>query len=79
MSRRLSVQAKHEQRKPRVRFPDELVFLDNIRENDLSACNAMLRKASLSIDINGINDAGESSSWLLRLWLLLSVFFLALR
>ena len=60
MSRRLSIQAKQEQRRPRVRFPDELVFLDNIKENDLSACNAMLRKASLTLDINGINDAGES-------------------
>ncbi|XP_076442139.1 uncharacterized protein LOC143281086 [Babylonia areolata] len=58
MSRRLSIQAKQEKRKPQVRFPDELVFLDSIKENDLKACNAMLRKASLQLDINGINDAG---------------------
>ncbi|KAK7103633.1 protein phosphatase 1 regulatory subunit 27-like [Littorina saxatilis] len=58
MSRRLSIAAKQEQRKPRVRFPDELVFLDSIKENDLKACNAMLRKASLTLDINGLNNAG---------------------
>lgn len=58
MSRRLSLQAKQERRKPRVHFPDELVFLDSIKENDLKACNTMLRKASLTLDINALNDAG---------------------
>ncbi|KAL8612885.1 hypothetical protein ACOMHN_038140 [Nucella lapillus] len=58
MSRRLSMQAKQERKKPKVRFPDELVFLDSIKENDLKACNAMLRKASLSLDINALNESG---------------------
>ncbi|KAK3591623.1 hypothetical protein CHS0354_013807 [Potamilus streckersoni] len=63
MSRRLSFlskQAKQDPEKPRpkVRFPDELVFLDNIKENDMQALNNMLRRASLQMDISGINNAG---------------------
>lgn len=58
MSRRISLTAKQERKKPNVHFPDELVFLDSIKENDLAACNDMLSKASQSIDINALNDAG---------------------
>ena len=61
MSRRASLFAKQNPDKPRpkVRFSDELVFLDNIKENDIPALGSMLRRASLQIDISGINDAGE--------------------
>lgn len=58
MSRRASILAKQQRSRPKVRFPDDLVFLDNIRENDLDACKVMLRRASLKIDINALNDAG---------------------
>lgn len=61
MSRRASLYAKQnpEVKKPKgVRFPDELVFLDNIKENDIHALGHMLRRASLQVDISGINDAG---------------------
>jgi len=34
------------------------VFLDNIKENDVQALGTMLRRASLQVDISGINDAG---------------------
>lgn len=46
---------------PKVRFPDELVFLDNLKDNDLPAVGAMLRRASLQMDINGLNHAGKRS------------------
>ena len=62
MSRRASLYAKKnpEEKKPKgVRFPDELVFLDNIKENDIGALDHMLRRASLQVDISGINDAGR--------------------
>lgn len=61
MSRRASLFAKQNPEKagPKVRFPDELVFLDNIKENDIPALSGMLRRASLQMDISGINDAGN--------------------
>lgn len=61
MSRRASLYAKQNPTKPRpkVRFSDELVFLDNIKENDIPALGSMLRRASLQVDISGINDAGQ--------------------
>ncbi len=74
MSRRASVYAKENPGKPRpkgVRFPDELVFLDSIKENDIQQANYMLRRASVSIDINGIADSGKSKmkiSVLLTFW-----------
>uniref|UniRef100_A0A0B6Z2I9 Uncharacterized protein n=1 Tax=Arion vulgaris TaxID=1028688 RepID=A0A0B6Z2I9_9EUPU len=58
MSRRASLLAKQEKRKPRVRFPDELVFLDNIKGNDIQACHSMLRRASVQLDINGLDSSG---------------------
>ena len=60
MSRRASLFSKENPGKsrPKVRFPDELVFLDNVKENDTQAVNNMLRRASVQIDINGIGDSG---------------------
>ncbi|XP_013420423.1 protein phosphatase 1 regulatory subunit 27 [Lingula anatina] len=58
MSRRASLYAKQHPGKPRVRFPDEIVFDDNLKENDLEAVHTMLRRASLQMDINSINTAG---------------------
>lgn len=50
--------AKQERRKPAVRFPDELVFLDNMKENNIKACSSMLRRASIQMDLNGIDNSG---------------------
>lgn len=61
MSRRASIYAKQHPEEPKrkgVRFPDELVFLDNIKENDITALHTMLRRASLKVDISAINTAG---------------------
>ena len=61
MSRRASLYAKENPGKPRpqVRFPDELVFLDSIKENDMAHMNTMLRRASIKLDINGLTDQGK--------------------
>ena len=61
MSRRASLFAKENPGKPRkgVKFPDELVFLDNVKENDTEAMSNMLRRASVTIDINGLGDSGK--------------------
>ena len=62
MSRRASLFAKENpgSKRPQVSFPDELVFLDNIKENDMEATYNMLRRASVTIDINALGDAGRS-------------------
>lgn len=58
MSRRQSLFKKKNPGKPRVRFPDELVFQDSVKENDVEQMDQMLRRASLKVDINSINSAG---------------------
>lgn len=63
MSRRLSLEYKRsETRKPKVKFADELVFLDSIKENDVDTVRQMLRRASVNIDINKINEYGKQRS-----------------
>lgn len=61
MSRRLSLQLKNPatKQKPKVKFPDELIFLDSVKDNDIDNVRHMLRRTSLKIDINKINDSGE--------------------
>ena len=61
MSRRASLFGKDNpgKQRPHVRFPDELVFLDNVKENEIDAMEVMLRRASVQIDINGLGAAGE--------------------
>src|SRR6218665_660063 len=54
----LAICREEKKRSWRVRFPDELVFLDDIKENDLLAAKAMLRRASIKLDINAIGDSG---------------------
>ncbi|XP_037090705.1 protein phosphatase 1 regulatory subunit 27-like [Pollicipes pollicipes] len=58
MSRRASLFARQNPGRRRVRFPDEVVFDDNVRENDADAVVTMLRRASVDIDVNRINSAG---------------------
>lgn len=61
MSRRASFFAKLHPGVLRVRFPDEVVFDESIKESDGEAIIAMLRRASLDIDINRINMAGMTA------------------
>lgn len=58
MSRRASLHRKENPGKPRVRFPDELVFRDSVKENDVAAMESMLRRVSLEMDINGLSSSG---------------------
>jgi ankyrin repeat protein len=61
MSRRLSIQYKNSKSKspkPKVKFADDLVFLDSIKVNDVESVRLMLRRTSADIDINKINDYG---------------------
>jgi hypothetical protein len=60
MSRRASVFARNNPGKRRVRFPDEVIFENEIKEQDGEAVMHMLRRASIDIDINRINTAGKS-------------------
>ena len=59
MSRRASVFARQNPGKRRVRFPDEVIFEDEIKEQDGSAIMLMLRRASIDINIDRINSAGK--------------------
>lgn len=63
MSRRLSVQYKSQQKdkktKPKVTFPDELIFLDSVKDNDVDEVRMLLRRASANIDINKMNNSGK--------------------
>jgi len=47
--------------KRRVRFPDEVVFEDHIRESDGDAMMNMLRRASVEIDLDRINMSGMTA------------------
>ena len=61
MSRRASFFARTHPGIRRVRFPDEIVFEESIKEADGEVIISMLRRASLDIDINRINMAGMSA------------------
>ena len=61
MSRRASFFARTHPGIRRVRFPDEIVFEESIKEADGEVIISMLRRASLNIDINRINMAGMSA------------------
>ena len=77
MSRRASVFARQNPGKRRVRFPDEVVFEESIKESDGQAIMTMLRrvrdrfvegevscellKVSVDIDVDRINMAGMTA------------------
>ena len=56
----MSIQYKSpvQQMKPRVKFSDELVFLDSIKDKDFEQLRSMLRRASLKVDMNKVNSSG---------------------
>jgi len=47
--------------KRRVRFPDEVVFEESIKESDGHAIMTMLRRVSVDIDVDRINMAGMTA------------------
>ena len=67
MSRRASVFARNNPGKRRVRFPDEVIFENEIKEQDGTAIMSMLRRASIDVDINRINTAGKKIQKLFHL------------
>ena len=61
MSRRASFFARQNPGKRRVRFPDEIVFDECIKEADGEMVVSMLRRVSMQIDVNRINEAGMTA------------------
>lgn len=61
MSRRASVFARQNPGRRRVRFPDEVMFEESIKESDGDAIMSMLRRASVNIDVDRINMAGMTA------------------
>ena len=61
MSRRASFFTRTHPGIRRVRFPDEIVFEESIKEADEEAIISMLRRVSMNIDINRINMAGMTA------------------
>ena len=61
MSRRASVFARLNPGKRRVRFPDEVMFEESIKESDGDAIMNMLRRASVDIDVDRINMSGMTA------------------
>lgn len=47
--------------KRRVRFPDEVMFEESIKESDGDAIMTMLRRASVDIDVDRINMSGMTA------------------
>ena len=61
MSRRASFFARTHPGQRRVRFPDEIVFHESVKESDGEAVIRMLRRVSVDIDINRINMSGMTA------------------
>ena len=61
MSRRASFFARSHPGERRVRFPDEIIFDDCVKESEEEMVVMMLRRVSLEIDVNRINMAGMTA------------------
>ena len=61
MSRRASFFARQHPGQRRVRFPDEIVFDECIKEADGEMVIDMLRRVSMQIDVNRINMVGMTA------------------
>ena len=61
MSRRASVFARQNPGRRRVRFPDEVMFEESIKESDGHAIMSLLRRTSVNIDVDRINMAGMTA------------------
>lgn len=61
MSRRASFFARQNPGQRRVRFPDEVIFDECVKDSDPEMVISMLRRVSLDIDVNRINMAGMTA------------------
>jgi len=61
MSRRASFFARQHPGQRRVRFPDEIIFDECVKDSDPEMVISMLRRVSLDIDVNRINMAGMTA------------------
>ena len=75
MSRRASFFARQHPGQRRVRFPDEIVFDECIKEADGEMVMNMLRRVSMQIDVNRINTAGMTALHQVCLYLFFKLFF----
>jgi hypothetical protein len=48
--------------KKRVKFEERLVFLDNIKINDVNAVRKMLTRTQIHFDLDSINDSGNNNN-----------------
>ena len=69
MSRRASFFARTHPGARRVRFPDEIVFHEVVKESDGEEVIRMLRRVSVDIDINRINMSGMTAIHQVRAFL----------
>lgn len=42
-----------------VRFPDQIVFLESIKDSDIENVKSLLRRRSACIDMSSINNSGN--------------------
>ena len=61
MSRKASFAARQQPSQRQVRFPDEVVFQDCVKEPDTEAVASLLRRVSADIHVNRINSAGMTA------------------
>ena len=61
MSRKTSFFARQHPGQRRVRFPDEIVFVECIKEAGGEMVMNMRRRVSMQIDVNRINTAGMTA------------------
>ena len=61
MSRKASFAARQHPDQRRVRFPDEVVFQESVKESDPEAVVRLLRRVSADIHVDRINSAGMTA------------------
>ena len=61
MSRRASFFARQNPGQRRVRFPDEVIFDECVKDSDPETVVSMLRRVSVDIDVDRINMAGMTA------------------
>lgn len=60
MSRPISSRKKLDKKiLSRVRFPDQIIFLESIKDSDIENVKSLLRRRSACIDLSSINNSGK--------------------
>lgn len=57
----------------RVKFSDQILLVESIKDNDFESVKSLLKKKSSNIDINKINDSGRLSHFMF-IYLMMTVF-----